>query len=244
MSAFQSFEKTLNVAIVGASGGIGSAFVGLLAQSDQVDKVYAFSRDAVEFDSDKVVSGTLDFTDEQSIESAAAMVDGALDIIIIASGILHDGEMMPEKSLRNLNMEAMHNVFAVNTFGPALVVKHFTPLMPKDGKSVFAALSARVGSILDNQVGGWYAYRASKSALNMMLKTASIEIGRRLKEAVIVGLHPGTVDTGLSKPFQKQVRYDIFTSEQSAAYLLKVIDEVGSADSGKVLDWDGKEVLP
>ena len=139
----------------------------------------------------------------------------------------------------------MARLFAVNTIGPALIAKHALPLLPKTGKSVFAALSARVGSISDNGLGGWHSYRASKAALNMLLKNFAIELKFKRKEAVCIGLHPGTVDTGLSQPFQKNVADGkLFTPAYSAARLLSVIDGAAPADSGKCFAWDGAEVAP
>jgi NAD(P)-dependent dehydrogenase (short-subunit alcohol dehydrogenase family) len=133
--------------------------------------------------------------------------------------------------------------FAVNAMGPALVLKHFQPLLPRNGKAVFAAISARVGSISDNRIGGWYSYRASKAALNMMLKCAAIEIGRTRKHQIMLGLHPGTVDTGLSKPFQSNVPDGkLFSAEQSAGYMLDAIEGASPDQSGSVIDWDGKTV--
>lgn len=239
-----SFSSSTNVAVIGASGGIGSAFVHALSSKSNVDKIYALSRPATDFDSEKIISDNIDITDEDSVKAAAEKCDVQLDMIIVATGMLHNGGSLPEKSLRNLDMNAMHECYAVNVFGPALVAKHFLPLIPKNSKSVFACLSARVGSISDNAIGGWHSYRASKSALNMILKNTSIEIGRRYKEAIILGLHPGTVDTQLSKPFQSNVKHDIFTPEQSATMLLNVMDQASVEDSGKVFDFDYKEVVP
>ena len=134
-------------------------------------------------------------------------------------------------------------LFAVNAIGPALVAKHFLPLLPRHGRSVFASISARVGSIEDNRLGGWYSYRASKAALNMLLKTYSIELKRRAPSAICVGLHPGTVDTALSKPFQGGVAPGkLFSPTQSAAYLLRVIDGLTPADNGAVFAWDGSQI--
>jgi NAD(P)-dependent dehydrogenase (short-subunit alcohol dehydrogenase family) len=140
-------------------------------------------------------------------------------------------------------LQAYRRVFDINTFGPALIAKHFLPIMPTDRRAIFAALSARVGSISDNGLGGWHAYRASKAALNMLIRNFAIEWARRNDQAVCVGLHPGTVDTGLSKPFQSNVPEDrLFSAKQSASYLLDVIERLSPADTGKVFDWAGKEI--
>lgn len=149
----------------------------------------------------------------------------------------------PEKTWRDLSGEAMARVFATNTIAPSLIAKHFLPLLPRSGRSVFAVLSARVGSISDNRLGGWYSYRASKAALNQIIKTASIELARTRPEAICLGLHPGTVDTTLSKPFQTNVaRGKLFTPQMSASYLLEVIGNAAPVQSGSLLAWDGSVV--
>ncbi len=236
--------EKLNVAIIGASGGIGSAFVRHFAGNTSAN-VLAFSRSGTDFDLPNVQSHTMDFHDESSIERAAkvASESGSLDLVIVATGILHDDSLMPEKSIRNLSAESFEKAFRTNTIGPALVAKHFLPLLKKDERAVFAALSARVGSISDNRLGGWHAYRASKAALNMVLKTISIEMAMRQKKTIVVGLHPGTVDSQLSKPFQANVPdSQLFTPEYSAEKLVAVIDRLTPADSGKVFAWDGLEI--
>jgi len=242
-SLLSDFSDHLRVAVIGASGGVGSAFVRHLSAQDNVDAVYAFSRSEAVFDNAKVTCGTIDILDEESVKAAAARVEGALDIVIVATGFLHAGDVKPEKSLRDLDMDQFHDVFAVNAFGPAMVAKYFTPLLPRDRRSVFAALSARVGSIDDNVMGGWYAYRASKAALNMLIKNTAIEIARKYKQASIIALHPGTVDTGLSKPFQGKVPDGkLFTPEYSAECLLKVINAASADKTGKLFAWDGEDI--
>ena len=145
--------------------------------------------------------------------------------------------------MREVQAETLAKVIAVNATGPALVARHFLPKLRRGSKTVFAALSARVGSIADNRLGGWYAYRASKAALNMLLKTLAIEHARRFPDSIIVGLHPGTVDTGLSQPFTSRTPKDrLFTADQSARYLIDVIDGVDADDSGRVFAWDGSRI--
>ena len=165
-------------------------------------------------------------------------------LCIVAIGILSDGQkLQPERSYQQQSVENFEKVFSANTIAPALIAKHMLPVMPRDRPVTFAALSARVGSISDNQLGGWHAYRASKAALNMLVKNYALEQVRRNAEAVIVGLHPGTVDTQLSKPFQKNLpKGQLLSPVQSAAYLLDVIDRVTPTDSGKIFDWAGKEI--
>ena len=195
---------------------------------------------------DGAVSMVADPNDETALANLSdeILAAGAPTLCINAIGILSDGDRVrPERSYRTQTRAAFEQVFAVNTIIPALIAKHIIPLMPRDERAVFASLSARVGSISDNRLGGWHAYRASKAALNMLIKNYSVEQARRSKHFIAVGLHPGTVDTELSEPFQKNVPPEkLFTPAQSATYLLSVIDGLTPQDSGKVFDWAGKEV--
>lgn len=238
-------DDKLRVIVVGATGGIGMAFISALEASNQVDEIYALSRQGIKHPSSKIESVAFDFTDEYNTASAAEALSmtGKFDLCIISTGLLHGPTIRPEKNLRAITIEGFEQSFAVNAIGPALTAKYFLPLMRRDKKSVFCALSARVGSISDNRLGGWYAYRASKAALNMIIKTLAIEHGRRFKDCVILGLHPGTVDTDLSKPFQSNVpQGKLFTPEESALKLLSVIDDATFSDSGNLLDWAGKNI--
>ena len=242
---FESFGENLRCVVVGSSGGIGAALIEQLVASDQVARIHALSRSGRSHPSPKVANLTFDFTDEDSLVAAAQALQevGPFDLILVATGLLQGEGISPEKNLRALSHEGFAKSFEINTIGPAMTAKYFVPLLRRDEKAVFAALSARVGSISDNRLGGWYAYRASKAALNMVLKTLAIEIGRRFKNQIIVGLHPGTVDTGLSKPFQGNVpEGKLFTPEFSAEKLLNVIDGVSADDSGNLFDWAGKQV--
>ncbi len=236
-----------NCVVIGASGGIGEAFVRHLVDQEQVERVHCLSRRGViPFENTKLVGGVIDYETPTSISQVAGIVaqDGPLDLVIVATGLLHrDGEIGPEKSLRNLEDGALEKVFRINAFGPALVAKSFLPLMRRDKKTVFAALSARVGSISDNQIGGWYGYRAAKAALNQILRTASIEHARRWPQGVVVGLHPGTVDTELSKPFQRNVAEGkLFTAPKATGEMLRVLDRLTAADTGRVFAYDGQIV--
>ncbi len=245
MSALNSFPTDLNVAVVGASGGIGAEFVRQLADDPRVARVYALSRSPIESRDEKIVAIPADIGDEGSVTDAAwAVTQRPLDLVIVATGILHRGEaVQPEKALTDIDPDAMMEVFRVNAVGPALVAKHFLPKLRRKGKTAFAALSARVGSIGDNRLGGWVSYRASKSALNMMLKTQSIEHARRFPESVVAALHPGTVDTRLSAPFQRRVpEGKLFSPAQSVGYLLDVIDSLTPADTGGFFAWDGTPI--
>lgn len=237
----------MRAVIIGATGGIGSALVEQLAQRPDIETVHALSRTGQTFPHANVQSGTLDLLDESSIEAAAAIVkqSGPPDLVFIASGLLSEGaDLQPEKSYRHQDLVAFQRVFEINTFGPGLIAKHFLPIMPRKGRAVFAALSARVGSITDNRVGGWHAYRASKAALNMLIKNYAIEQARRNEDFIAVSLHPGTVDTALSQPFQSNVPdKQLFSPDVSAAHLLNVIARLQPADSGKAFDWAGQEIL-
>jgi NAD(P)-dependent dehydrogenase (short-subunit alcohol dehydrogenase family) len=189
----------------------------------------------------------LDLADENSISKAAADVanEGEIDLVVVASGLLHSHDVAPEKSYRHLSAESLQRYFAINATGPALVAKHFLPLLCKDRPAVFAALSARVGSIGDNRLGGWYGYRASKAALNMIVKSLSIELARTRPQAICVALHPGTVATRLSEPFQRGVTSQSLVSPATAAEnLLAVISGLSPTDTGLCFAWDGSKICP
>jgi NAD(P)-dependent dehydrogenase (short-subunit alcohol dehydrogenase family) len=240
-----SFNAPIRACVIGSTGGIGRALVDALAASDRVETLYALSRAGTAHPSSKVQNLTFDFLDEASVSAAAEALreTGKFDLIIVATGLLQGDGIAPEKNMRALDLNALRTSFEVNTFGPALTAKYFLPLLRRDDKAVFAALSARVGSISDNRLGGWYSYRASKAALNMMLKTLSIEIARRWTNQIIIGLHPGTVDTGLSQPFQSNVPDGkLFTPAFSAGKLLEVVDQVGPDDPGSLFAWDGARI--
>jgi NAD(P)-dependent dehydrogenase (short-subunit alcohol dehydrogenase family) len=224
--------------VVGSSGGIGRALADALQGSGyEVDRLSRSEPAGI----------SIDITDETSIAAAASALSGKAPyhLIIVATGILQTGAVRPEKSFRELQSDTLLTYFAVNSVGPALVAKHFVPLLPATGRSVFAVLSARVGSIGDNRLGGWYGYRASKAALNMLVKTLSIEMSRLRRDAICIALHPGTVDTDLSRPFQKNVPADrLFASKHAAEHLLQVIRGLTPAQSGGCFGWDGEPILP
>ena len=231
--------------VVGASGGIGAALVSELLGDDTFATVFALSRTAARVSEGKLQRLPVDVTDEASIVQAAQDLTGTVRLIIVATGTLHGPGVRPEKTFRALDGDALLQSYKVNAIGPALVAKHMLPLMRAPGRSVFAALSARVGSIGDNRSGGWHGYRASKAALNMIIRNLAIETSRRTPDLVCVGLHPGTVDSALSKPFQANVpEARLFTPAYSASRLLAVIDGLTPADSGNVLAWDGTTVPP
>jgi len=236
-----------NIAIIGANGAIGRAFVQLLSARYPDAQIHACAREPLADAPANVTAHVMDYDDEASIAQtvAAIVAQAPRDLVLVTTGILHDGELLPEKALRDISAEKLQTLFTANTVTPALMAKHFLPHLHKDQRAVFAALSARVGSISDNHLGGWYSYRASKAALNMIIKNAAIETARRYKQAIIVGLHPGTVDSPLSKPFQAHVpEGKLFTPADSAEKLLLVLEQLEPADSGKCFAWDGEEVEP
>ncbi len=237
-----------HVAVVGASGGIGQALLQHLAHEPSITTLWALSRTAPKSVPAQATHLPIDITQTSTIKTAAEQIKthGPLDMVIVATGLLHQGpDLQPEKAIKDLEASNMAQAFAVNATGPALVGKHFLPLLSRDQRGVFACLSARVGSISDNQIGGWYAYRASKAALNMILKNFAIELRRTHKQAIVTGLQPGTVDTELSKPFQSHVPDGkLLKPDVSAAALLETLDTLTPEDSGHLYDWQGQRFAP
>ncbi|WP_417594674.1 SDR family NAD(P)-dependent oxidoreductase [Parasphingorhabdus sp.] len=227
--------------VIGASGGIGAAVADLLETGGEYEAVVRLSRSG-----DSPVP--LDVTSEGSIDAAAKWLRDhhiAPSLVFVATGLLHDERNGPEKSLRQLDTAWLIKNYQVNAIGPTLIAKYLLPLMLRDGTIKFAALSARVGSISDNRLGGWYGYRSSKAALNMMIRNLSIEWSRKNQRSIIVALHPGTVDTDLSAPFQDNVPpQKLFGCGRAARQLLAVLDGLEPADSGKIFAWDGTEIKP
>lgn len=219
--------------VIGASGALGAAFVELLSASPRCASVRALHRQS---------TPPLDFADEETIaEAARAMAGGPrFHLIINATGMLHADGLMPEKRLADLSYAKMQAIFAVNALGPAMVMRHFLPLLASE-RAFMALLSAKVGSIGDNHLGGWYSYRAAKSALNMLIKTAAIELARSQKHSVLVAMHPGTVNSGLSRPFRGETIGR--PAHVAAADMLAVLDSLTPADSGSFRSYDGA-VLP
>ncbi|MBS0558804.1 MAG: SDR family oxidoreductase [Proteobacteria bacterium] len=216
--------------VIGASGGIGGAFLAALTGTPRFARVIGLGRGTVP---------PLDITDEASIAAAlAALAPLAPRLVVDATGMLHTATHMPERTWRQLDPTHMAQAFAVNAIGPMLLMKHLLPLLPREGKSVFATLSAKVGSIGDNALGGWYSYRASKAALNQFVRTAAIELRRSRPHAVCVALHPGTVETPLSAPFAR-TGLDVRPPAEAAARMLAVLDALGPADSGGFFDYRG-----
>ncbi len=229
--------------VIGAGGGLGHALVQALSADtdpDGYERVLSLGRSTLP---------ALDYDDEASLSAAAAWVaqqcaEQSLDLrlLIVATGFLHGESGLPERSWSQLDTDYLSHVFRINAIGPALVMKHFLPLMPKQGRCVAGFVSAKVGSIGDNALGGWYGYRASKAALNQLVKTAAIELTRRNRQSVCVALHPGTLATALSQPFAK-TGLTVRTPASAAAELLSVLARLQAKDSGTLIDYTGK-VLP
>lgn len=242
--------------VTGASRGIGLEFVRQLLATQGFSRVFAACRrPELATDLAKLASCesrlrivALDVTDEVQVEAAARQVaveTERLHLVVNAAGTLHDAAsgMAPEKRLADVRAVTLAQSFAVNAFGPLLVARHFEGLLAHRDRAVFASISARVGSIGDNRLGGWYAYRGAKAAQNMFTKTLSVEWSRTRRNVICVALHPGTTDTDLSRPFQASVPPEkLFTVERTVRQLLGVIDGLGPGDTGRFLSWDGSEI--
>ena len=227
-----SLPEQYKALVIGASGAIGTAFVDLLNADPRCALVIGLHRQS---------QPAIDFTSEASIADAASAlaVQAPFHLIINATGVLHAAEFMPEKKLGDLHYEQMLATFQINTFGPAMVLRHFSKLLAKD-KAVMAVLSAMVGSIEDNRLGGWYSYRASKAALNMLIKTAAIEIRRTQPNTTIIAMHPGTVNSSLSQPFRgAEIGRP---AHEAASDMLKVLDGLTADDSGQFYSYTGEKL--
>ena len=217
--------------VIGATGGIGAALTQVLEATGRGEVIHVA----------RTTPLALDLLDENSIARCAAHIGPGLGLVVDCTGFLHDARFMPERSLREVDPAHLACSFAINAIGPALLLKHFLPQLANDQRSVFASLSARLGSISDNHLGGWYSYRASKAALNQLIRTAAIELARTRKLAICVALHPGTVQTNLSNPFFKE-GLDVQTPEQAAQRLLSVLDSLTPQHSGQFLDHRGAKI--
>lgn len=214
--------------VIGASGGIGAAICAAL--KGRVAEVTRLSRR----------EDGLDITDEASVAAQFGALEGTFDLVIVATGALEIGAHGPEKSLRHLSADALIAQFQLNAVGPALILKHALPLLPRDRRAVFCALSARVGSIGDNRAGGWHSYRAAKAALNQLIHTGAIELSRSHKDAICVALHPGTVATPFTEKYLG--RHPAVPPSEAAQNILSVLDGLTPGDSGGFYDWAGKVV--
>lgn len=249
--------ERMHAFVQGASRGMGLEMTRQLLSREGVAHVFASCRDLSNAQgleelatqhAARLTMLALDLAEEHTIALACEQIADRterLHLVVNVAGILHGPGFGPEKKLGQIEPEVLRTVFEVNAFGPLLVAKHLHQLLRHDERSVFASLSARVGSISDNRLGGWYAYRGSKAAQNMFTKTISIELGRIAPKAIVVGLHPGTVDTDLSKPFQRNVpEAKLLSPATSVASMLDVLADLSPNDTGKVFDFRGKEVPP
>jgi NAD(P)-dependent dehydrogenase (short-subunit alcohol dehydrogenase family) len=265
-SRFSFNDATMTAAlIVGASQGIGLEFVRQFLQSDRCDRLYATYHNPkaalLSLLDPRLCCLPMDITDEAQIAAVVQKIQAetaGLQTVVNCVGVLHEGAMQPEKSLRHLNAEQLLHYFQVNSIGAVLLAKHVQPLLKanqlkanqrnlqggdRKSRTVLATISAKVGSIGDNQLGGWYGYRASKAALNMFMRSTAIEYKRTCPGAIVVMLHPGTTDTQLSKPFQRNVPPEkLFSPERTVRQLLAVLDRLEEEDSGDFFSWDGSRL--
>ena len=239
--------------IQGASGGVGRALVERALSSGRFERLFVTSRSAtslMDWGDERVTPIELDLSSDESISAAAERVIAScphLNLLITTAGLLHDEArgISPEKRLSQLKRSSLEALFEVNCYGPFLWYQALMPLLRHRAPLKLATLSARVGSISDNRLGGWYGYRASKAAQNMMTKTLSLELARQSPQSVVVGLHPGTVQTELSAPFQARVPPErLFSPERSAAALWSVLEALTPEQSGRCFAWDGSEISP
>lgn len=249
------WSEPINAMVVGATGGIGLATVRQLLDREQVARLFAVARSAcsnpalmalVTQHPGRLLPLDCDIRDEAQLAALARATVAAVErlhLVINTAGMLHQDAQMPEKSLASIDLSGLQSAFAINAFAPILLAKALLPLLRHGAPTVFASLSARVGSISDNRTGGWYSYRAAKAAQNQLLKTLALELTRLNRQSIVLALHPGTTDTALSKPFQGNVAAGkLFTPEFSAAALLKVISQRRPSDSGGFYAWDGTTI--
>ena len=234
-----------NIIIVGSSGSIGSEFTNLYLEDQNVGEIIALSRKNNGKKHKKIRSFEIDYHDEETFKNLDELLYlDNISKIIIATGILHTEKIQPEKSISNIDGDGIKKVFQVNAFGPILLIKKLMPLIKKSEGVKVVCLTARVGSISDNQLGGWHSYRSSKSALNMLIKNLSIELKRMNKGHIAIGIHPGTVKSQLSDPFLKHVKHNVFSPKESVNLMAQVISKVSEKDSGKCFDFSGKIIEP
>lgn len=254
MAVLSSVESA-TVFIAGASRGIGLEFVRQLLKEATVAKIYATYRQPdsaselmaiAQAQPNRLVCLPMDITHESQIAQCVEHIQATtnqLHYAINCVGVLHEGTLQPEKSLRQINPDQLMRYFQVNSIGAVVLAKHLLPLFRHNNRSVFATISAKLGSIGDNRLGGWYGYRASKAALNMLMRTVAIEYGRTSPNTIVVMLHPGTTDTRLSQPFQRNVPPEkLFTVDRTVSQLLAVIEKLEMSDSGQFFSWDGSRL--
>jgi NAD(P)-dependent dehydrogenase (short-subunit alcohol dehydrogenase family) len=229
--AFENYDPNHRALIIGASGGIGSAIAQALRDQCGAQNVVTRSRSA----------DGLDITNEDSIRETCATLNGTFDLIFIATGALELNGQGPEKSINTMTPESLREQFEVNTLGPALLIKHLHPFLPRDNRCVLAVLTARVGSIGDNNLGGWISYRTAKAATHQIIRTSALEISRKRKQSICIALHPGTVETALTQKYA--TNHPTVTREVAAQNLLRVLDNLGPTDTGQFFDWAGNNVV-
>ncbi|MFC0445484.1 SDR family NAD(P)-dependent oxidoreductase [Pseudidiomarina halophila] len=235
-----SSEKQPHILIIGASGGLGKALVEHYLSAGW--QVTAWSRNQLSLKHDALSCLQVQGYAPEQVADAVKQLD-QLSGVVSTLGMLHNDSFMPEKQLDAVNAAQLEASFQVNAILPILLLQQLLPRLPRKESAFFVQLSAKVGSITDNYLGGWYSYRASKAALNMLLKTAAIELRRSHKQLVIAAIHPGTTDTELSRPFQERLPADkLYSPGQSASRIAAVIEELATEDSGKLLHWDGTEL--
>lgn len=250
----QNLSQPMNILIVGATRGIGLGFVKHFLQEDPEAHIYATYRNTSITEALTALQGeypqqlTLiqwDITQDEDFNHGVTQIhqnSPTLDLVLYCVGILHNQTLSPEKSLKQITREGLLHYFQINSIGGILIAKHVLPLLKHRNRSVLAFISAKVGSIEDNRLGGWYGYRASKAALNMFIKTTAIEYARRSPKTLVLSLHPGTTDTDLSKPFQRNVSPEkLFPVERTVQQLVDVMNQATA--SGQFFSWDGS-ILP
>ena len=221
--------------VVGASGAIGKALLTEICNSKIFAMVIPLTRRSIPM---------IDLLSEETIQYCSKFISAKttpLRLVVDATGILHSPNIIPEKSIKAIDANTLSTLFQINAIGPLLLMKHFIPLFPKDGKTIFTSLSARVGSISDNKLGGWYGYRASKTALNQFIRTTAVELKRSHPEGICTAIHPGTVISTLSQPFSKS-GLELFTPEEAAQKLFRVIKTFNKNDSGGFFDYEKRKI--
>lgn len=234
----------MNIVIIGATGGIGSALIDRFS-SDTSNQVFALGRRRPRIVRENIDYLPIDFDEEPSLETAARFctAEAPVDVVVNTVGVLHGDGLYPEKSIREVSDTALGTYFHTNTICSALALKHFLWTLPRQRRGVYASLSARVGSIEDNRLGGWYGYRASKAAHNMLIKTVAIEFKRTHRHGLIIGIHPGTVDTKLSEPFTGDLPEErVFTPDYAARQIMMLMERVRPEQSGEILAYDGTRI--
>lgn len=234
--------------VIGAGSTIATALVEQLQRNSDIDLIVTSSRNKIGYKHNKILKWQCDNSETQIAHCLSQLPEGVIKYVFICNGVLHqDGEdeqqIKPEKRLEDINPWQLTQVFNANTLTPLLWLKHLIKYLPTTTPSTITVFSARVGSIADNRLGGWYSYRASKAALNMLVKTAAIEYGRRNKQVKLLAFHPGTTDTPLSQPFQQNLGdKPLFTPQFVAEQLFKLLPNYPANGQASFIDWQGKDI--